>query len=97
MASEHSLEELQNEYTSLSNGGGSTLGNSKGTGGPPPGAPQIDNNTKLDVIQKALVIKQQDGNNDTTQLSPDVQGDGNEGGTNQISGFSNSMQDIANQ
>ncbi|MEQ8190512.1 MAG: hypothetical protein ABRQ39_21275 [Candidatus Eremiobacterota bacterium] len=92
LASEHSLEELQKEYQSLSSGGGSVIGNAGGAG-----APQLDNNTKLDIIQKALVVKQQGGNNDTTQLSADSQDGGTAGNTNQISAFSNSMQDIAGQ
>ncbi|MEQ8222114.1 MAG: hypothetical protein ABRQ37_07440 [Candidatus Eremiobacterota bacterium] len=95
LASEHSLEELQKEYQSLSSGGGSVIGNAKGAGGA--GAPQLDNNTKLDIIQKALVVKQQGGNNDATQLSADSQDGGTAGNTNQISAFSNSMQDIASQ
>lgn len=92
LASEHSLEELQKEYQSLSSGGGSVIGNAGGAG-----APQPDNNTKLDIIQKALVVKQQGENNDTTQLSADSQDFGTAGNTNQISAFSNSMQDIAGQ
>ena len=97
MASDHSLEELQSEYKSLSGGGGSVIGNAKGAGGTAGGPPQLDNNTKLDIIQKALVIKQQGGNNDMTQLSTDSQDGGTAGDTSQVSAFSNSMQDIANQ
>ncbi len=98
MASDHSLEELQSEYTSLSSGGGSVIGNAGKTGGNAGGPSQLDNNTKLDIIQKALVIKQQQsGTNDSTQISSDAQSGGKIENTNQISAFSNSMEDIASQ
>ena len=100
LASEHSAEELQSEYSSLSSGGGSVIGKSKGTGEGPSGASGPDDNTKLEAVQKALELKGSSSTGSSTEsssLSSDSQSSDTSDDTEQTSALSDNLNEVANQ